>query len=296
VPVHLVYRIYGGENRKGRPAYYRKRTSLASLLRAAEHAGVEVTTLADGPLPDDIRRMAAAFGDVVDLPGGPIGMRRSFWTGVTFPDRRGWSDNDVVYLCEDDYLHRLDAIEHLRAAALALPQVSYFALSATMADYPVGGSFTQPEDWDPKPDAVVGGIRWVQIPSATSTFGARVGALRADRGIIRQGMLPYRSRLLDHEMCLVWQGRFPYTTRELFLGPAETRFRVGVREAAANAVLTPFRIAYQARALTRRRAPHLMYATGPNLASHMESANLSPGTNWADVAAEADRWADERFG
>ena len=36
--MHIVYRIYGGENLKGRPPYYSKRTSLASALLAASRA------------------------------------------------------------------------------------------------------------------------------------------------------------------------------------------------------------------------------------------------------------------
>jgi hypothetical protein len=291
--LRLVYRLYGGENHKGRPSYYSKLTSLASLLAAAVRAEVEVTTIADGPIPDDLRRMAESAGEVVDLPGGPVGMRASFWYGIRFPDLRNWSDDDVVYFCEDDYLHRADAVERLYEAVQAMPQASYFALSATTADFPAGPGFVEHEDWHPQPDATVGDTRWVQIQSSTSTFAARVGALRADRGIIRQGMFPYRNRLLDHEMCLVWQGRFPYTASELFLGPVETRFRTGARELVANSILTPFRIAYQLRALTRRRAPHLMFAPAPNLATHMESANLSPGTDWASVAGDANRWADE---
>ena len=31
--LHLIYRLYGGENLKGRPDFYNKRTSLASFLQ-----------------------------------------------------------------------------------------------------------------------------------------------------------------------------------------------------------------------------------------------------------------------
>ena len=46
--LHVVYRLYGGENRKGRPPYYSKRTCLASVLHAAEYADANVVVLADG--------------------------------------------------------------------------------------------------------------------------------------------------------------------------------------------------------------------------------------------------------
>ncbi|MET0734080.1 MAG: hypothetical protein ABWY55_00325 [Microbacterium sp.] len=292
--LRLVYRLYGGENLKGRPGFYSKRTSLASFARAAVAADTELDVLADGPLPDDLRTLASRFGRVHDLPGGPVGMRRSFLAALGAPDRFGWDDDDIVYFCEDDYLHHPDALVRLRDAAAAIPGADYFALYASTPAHPAvppGVEYALPEDWAPHPDARVDGVTWINVPSTTSTFGARVGALRADMGIIRQGMIPYKTRLLDHEMCLVYQGRFPYTAAEVFIGPEETRSRSGLALAAESLVLTPFRLAYQLRALTRRRSPHPLYAPELNLASHMESDLLAPGTDWAAIAAAADAWS-----
>lgn len=294
--LRVVYRIYGGENRKGRPGYYSKQTSFASLLRAAAYAQAPVVVLADGPLPEDIRSMAQRHATVLHLVGGPVGMRKSFTAGFAVPDGLGWSDEDVVYFCEDDYLHTEDAIAQLRAATRDIPQASYFALYGSTPRHPAhptasgGTTHVLPEDWRPRSDAEVNGHRWVNIPSTTSTFAVRVAALRADRGIVTQAMVPYPSRYLDHEMFLVFQGCLPYTRSELFLGPEETRFRSGLREFAANVVLTPFRIAFQLRSLTRRRSPHLLYAADPNLASHMENGLLARGVDWEHIAADADAW------
>lgn len=292
--LRLVYRLYGGENLKGRPDFYGKLTCLASFARAAQRAGAELDVLADGPIPDDLRRLAERFGRVHDIPGGPVGMRGSFLAALDAPDRFGWGDQDVVYFSEDDYLHHPDALVRLDEAITAIPDAAYFALYASTPAHPAvapGVAYTLPEDWAPHPDAVVSGDTWVNVPSTTSTFGARLGALRADRGIIRQGMIPYKTRLLDHEMCLVYQGRFPYTASELFVGPAETRVRTGAALLAESVVLSPFRIAYQLRALTRRRSPHPLYAPELNLATHLESALLAPGTDWRTIAADADAWA-----
>lgn len=292
--LRLVYRLYGGENRKGRPEYYSKLTCLASFMRAAEAANAEVVVLADGPISDELRALAERGGQVVDLPGGPIGMRGSFVAAIQTPDRFSWPADDVVYFSEDDYLHRVDSLAALAAAAEHLDRASYFALYASTPAHPAvapGATFEIPKDWLERPEAVIDGVRWVNVPSTASTFGARVGALRADLGIIRQGMIPYPTRFLDHEMCLVYQGRFPYTAKELFVGRADTNFRSGIKAFASNVFLTPFRVAYQLRALTRRRHPHPLYAADPNLASHMESELLSAGTDWARVAAEADAWA-----
>jgi len=291
--LHLVYRMYGGENIKGRPAFYSKKTSLASFLQASEVAGAEAVVFADGAIPDALRNMAAARCRVVDLPGGPVGMRTSYWTALRFPDREGWADDDLVYFCEDDYLHDSQAFAALEAAADAISSAGYFALYASTPRHPIapGVHHTVPADWVERPYVEVDGHRWVNVPSTASTFGARVGTLRADLGIFRQGMIPYPSRYLDHETCLVYQGRFPYSPAELIIGPANTRFRSGLRAVAANAVLTPFRLAYEFRALTRRRHPHLLYAADPNFACHLETEFMAPGVDWVRHTRSAADWA-----
>ncbi|MGS0685720.1 hypothetical protein ACVBEQ_11355 [Nakamurella sp. GG22] len=291
--LHLVYRLYGGENRKGRPTFYSKRSSLASFLLAAEVANADIVVLADGPLPADLRAIAEARGQVVDLANGPVGMRGSYRAALALPQQRGWSDDDIVYFCEDDYLHDPNAFVALEEAASNIPAAGYFALYASTPEHPAFGPhvpFSAPKDWIQRPSAEVQGRRWVNVPSTASTFGARVGTLRADLGIFRQGMVPYPSRLLDHETCLVYQGRFPYSASEMFLGPPDTRFRTGATAIAANTVLTPFRVAYQMRSLTRRRHPHLLYAADPNLACHMETEFMSPGVDWRSLATAAEDW------
>lgn len=296
--LHVVARLYGGENRKERPAFYSKRASLASLILAAQRANSDFSLLADGPIDDDLRAIASHAGTVVDLPRGPVGMRRSFMAAVDHAVDSSWPSGDLVYFCEDDYLHRPDALNRLGQAAASIADAHYFALYASTPSNPAipgQAHHISPPGWVAGPDVSVNTTRWVNVPSATSTFGARLGSLRQDRGILRQSLVPYRQRLLDHESFLVMQGRFPYAFRELCMGRASTRFYQGPKLLAANAFLTPFRIAYQLRALTRRNQPHLLYAADPNLASHMESDALALGTDWAEVAEDAQAWLAQHF-
>ena len=86
--LRLLYRLYGGDL-KGRPAFYNKRTALASFLRAAEFADADAVILADGPIPDDMRAMAAQRSRIVQLEGGPLGMRASYLAALRFPVDRG---------------------------------------------------------------------------------------------------------------------------------------------------------------------------------------------------------------
>jgi hypothetical protein len=293
--LHFVYRLYGGENLKGRPPYYNKRASLASALDAAERAGADIVVLADGPIPEDLRLLASKSGRVVALPDGPIGMRRSFMAGLRWPDVANWPDDDLVYFCEDDYLHQPHAMVALVSAATTLESAHYFALYGSTPRHPAAGPglpFHVPAYWEPQPEHQVGETTWVNIPNTASTFGARIGTLRQDIGIFRQSMIPYPTRYLDYEMFLVVQGRFPYSVSELFRDHAATRFRTGLKGLAGSSVLAPFRVAYELRTLTRRRDPHLLYAADPNLACHMETQFLSPGTDWSSVADHAAARAD----
>lgn len=287
--LRLVYRLYGGQNRKSRPDFYDKLTCLASFLAAAIRVDVEPVVLADGSLPNAWRALAERHARVIDIPGGPVGMRGSFWAALQLPDRLGWPDDDVVYFSEDDYLHLPDAFVALRAAMCGLPQADYFALYASTPEHPTpDADGTAPWGWRPAAGAVVDGTRWVNVPSTTSTHGARLGALRADLGIIRQGMIPYRSRFLDHEIFMVSQGAFPYSPSEILFDRPATRFRTGARTVAANCVLSPFRLAFELRTLTRRRQPHLLFAADPNLACHLESGVLAPGVDWRGAARCAE--------
>jgi hypothetical protein len=293
--LHVVYRVYGGENQKVRPSFYSKRNSLASALQAAERAEADVVVLADGPIPQDLRELAVKKAHVVDLPGGPVGLRRSFMAGLKYPDVAEWPDDDLVYFCEDDYLHEPDALVEMCSAGEKLCAADYFALYAAIPGDPAVSTdmaYSAPAYWRSEADYTVGDTCWVHVPNTTSTFGARIGTLRRDMGIHRQALIPYRTRLLDYEEFLVVQGRFPYSLNEIFLDHPYARFRTGFKALAANTLLTPFRAAYQLRALTRRRNPHLLYAASPNLASHMETDFLAPGTDWSLVAKRADEWAD----
>jgi hypothetical protein len=202
-----------------------------------------------------------------------------------------------VYFSEDDYLHRPQAFVQLSRAADALPDAAYFALYASTPAHPAFGPgvpFEAPAGWRAAPDALVGDQRWVNVPSTASTFGARVGMLRSDLGIFKQGMIPYRTRLLDHETCLVYQGHLPYSVGEIVRGPSATRFRRGLRAVGVNAVLAPFRLAFDARAMTRRRAPHRLFAADPNLACHLETEFMSPGIDWAAQVDDDANWAADR--
>ena len=292
---HLVYRSYGGENRKRRPQCYSKLLTLTSFVRAASRLPqADITFFNDGPVPADRLAIMDRFGRVVQLAEEAQGMRASYRAALLLSTTEPWSDDDVVSYVEDDYLFTEDAFLALAEAAAELPQVSYFTMYGDRPDYSDPGSRTThslPRHWTPAPDLRAAGRVWFNRASIASTFSVRVGSLRADLPVFFACMRPFRTRYLDHETCLIYQGYVPYHGRELLLGlPGD--FVPSVRGVARTVFLVPFRVALN-RLARRRDAANLLYAVTPNEATHFEHPVISPDQDWEAVAAEITQWAEK---
>ena len=294
--IHLVYRSYGGENNKRRPGYYSKLLTLNSFLRAAERVPeADLVFINDGPIPADRLGLMTGAGRVVSMGDTAAGMRASYLFGLRFPDREGWAADDVVMFVEDDYLFTEVAFVAFREAAEQLPEASYFSLYGERPDFGTAADrelFSIPDGWHPQPDRVVGGRTWFNQASITSTFGARVGALRADLDIFEQCMGPFRRRYLDHESCLMVQGAIPYRGWQLVSGlPGD--FEPSVRNVLRALALVPFRFGLNRRARQQLR-PHYLYALTPNEATHVEHPVISPDRDWERLAGEVRGWAERQ--
>lgn len=293
--LHLVYRSYGGENRKHRPDYYSKWLTLVSFARAAAQVpDADVVFVNDGPVPADKLELMSRFGRIVSVGDRPSGMRASYTFALGLPDREGWDEADAVMFCEDDYLFTVDAFVALADAVDHIPEAAYFTLYGERPDYAAEADrrrFAVPDGWHPQRDVVSRGRTWFNLASTTSTFAARVGALRGDLDIFQQCMRPFRTRFLDHETCLLVQGAIPYHGWQLLTGlPGD--FEPSARAVLRAAVLVPYRFALNRRA-RRQMDPHLLYAVTPNEATHLEFPVISPDREWSAVAAETLGWAAE---
>jgi glycosyltransferase involved in cell wall biosynthesis len=293
--LRLVYRSYGGENLKLRPFYYSKMLTLVSFIRAVEYApDADLLFFNDGPIPADKLAIMEARGRTVQIGERAQGMRTSYRSALELVASEPWADDDVVCYVEDDYLFTDDALLALHDATEGIPDASYFSLYGTRVNYDDPAARIErrvPRDWKPRPDRRVGDRTWFNRTSITSTFAARVGALREDLPIFIQCMRPFRRRYLDHETCLIYQGFVPYHGREYFFGlPGD--FERGIRGVTRAAVLVPFRIAMNLRA-RRQRTPHLLYTVTPNLATHLEDLWISPDQDWVEVAEEVALWAED---
>ena len=296
--LHVLYRSYGGENNKGRPPYYSKRLALISFLRAYQNApDVDVTFLnnvAGGPIaPDLMDLMQASGGRFVTLDEEH--MRPSYRFAIKHAMSSDWADEDVVYLCEDDYLHTPAALDALDKAIRAMPEVSYFLTYGSTRSHATEGVerhlANYPPRWRPGISTEVDGQAWHPGLSATSTYAVRLDAMRKDYSIILQSHLPYRHHYLDHATGLVWQGYEPYRWGDIAREAAfQTRgdWRTKVRAAGES----PFKVAFNLRAHRRQDNRRFLYVAAPNVATHLESEFLAPGRNWAALAEETQQWFD----
>jgi hypothetical protein len=294
--LRLVYRSYGGENLKNRPPYYGKRVALLSFLRALEPVRdrAEVVFVNDGPVSEEIARLQAGVGRVLELPR--VGLRGSYVFALDLPRRLGWADDDVVWYGEDDYLYRPEALQNLAAAAEAMPQADYFALyGLTPTQVPDDALPPRPRGWRYTVAGEVDGVRWERILSTTSSFGGRAGAITADRGIFHFCMVPHKTMFRDHDTCVVLQGYEPHPYPRLARA-LTVRGDRSLKQWVRDVVLLPFLVATNLRAHRRPANRRLFVAAVPNLATHLELDNLGVGTDWARVAQDVERWAARREG
>ena len=282
--IRVIYRSYGVENSKERPTYFSKALALRSLLRAVDVAGCEVTFLNDGPVSDEIAGLMDGRGEIITLPR--VGLFPSLTAAMRLPLDRGWTDEDVVYFCEDDYLHTPDALVCLQEAAEALT-AEYLALYAALpaeraAGRPEDPTHREPRGWK-SAEYCVGEQRWMRVLTTTSTFGVRVGALRKDMAIVRQAKLPHKNMYRDWDVGLVYQGYRPYRWADLGRD-LMMRTTGSLVQRLRTVVLVPFKAAMNLRSLRRPANRHTLMAASPNLATHLESAYLASGRDWEEVA------------
>jgi hypothetical protein len=287
--LHLIYRSTGRENSKPRPPYYSKLLALTSFLRSVERCEPvpSIIYLNDGEIPADRLRLMEETGEIVHLPplsasaygGSPRGgLYRSYVRALDLVDARAWPARDLVYFSEDDYLYLPEALPELVRAADRLPQASYFAFNASVVESRAH-------------HFAVGQERWLEAETATSSFGARIGALRQDRSIHRIAF----SVGHDIQVCLAYQGIRPYRWGYVVgdaLGTApgprrsqRERWGRAGRQLLVNALAT--------RASFRR---HMLITPGRPLATHMELPARDGGGDWNAVAADNARWASEHHG
>ena len=274
------YRVTPTSNGKPRPPWYTRHRALRSFLLACARAGapVDVAFVADGGVPDDLAALVAGAGPVLPVRGGSAA--KSFRRLLDVAAARE-SGDALVWLAEDDYLYRPEALGQVLAAARALPQADLFGVyTPDNADWHRRHA-SQPGPRPPEQRFDVEGQTWRRAWDSTSTFGLRAAALRADAGLLR--LCSRAGGPWDHACAAAVQGVPPYPVtalhRDLFL-------RVS-RASAGRAVSRPL-IRAAVDAAARTRPPRTWVSPVVDLATHAEPGYVSAGTDWAALAATCD--------
>jgi len=177
--LHVVYRAAPVGNKRARPPGFSKWNCLLSFLRAADACpSVNLQFVCDGPVPEEVGRVMAAFGSVERLGG--VGNSSSYRHVVARMAKLDGDADDVGYLCEDDYLHLPNALQALEAARADLTFGTYLSLY----DHP--DRYRRVDDLQPAGRAVElwGQRHWRAVESTAMTFGASLATIRADRFLL----------------------------------------------------------------------------------------------------------------
>jgi hypothetical protein len=295
--LHVVYRSHGGENAKGRPAWYSKQVALLSFLRTAR--GVEradLVFLNDGPIPQERLTLMREHGRVSAITGGSN--RASYLAALRLAVRSDWADDDVVLFAEDDYLWRPDALTSLVATA-ATARAEYFAPYGVGTHDDIEGRVPQwrrPRTSRGEDTLPADVVRWVPHESTTSTFAVRVGALRQDHALLVLCCLSGGD--FDHTSLLAVQGIPRFRLRDLVSHHRGASSNPAVRLARA-VYLTAFRGAVDVASLRTPSRRRRLAAADPAVCTHMEDGWLAPAPAgrpryWEDLAAQTLRWAAGR--
>ncbi|MDN5750961.1 MAG: hypothetical protein L0H64_21045 [Pseudonocardia sp.] len=300
-PLRILYRSHGGDNSKPRPEYYSKLLALAALLRAVAdvEATVEVTFLTDGPMPAETLQVMERFGRVVALRRGGSAAR-SYREMLDFDQANPGPADELVWLAEDDYLYRPDALCHLLAGAAAQPGVDYFTLYGSRALDPERSRVRPAVRPDPAAQGSgvtfpVGDIHWYRAVSTTSTFGVRRRALTEDIRLLRH--FPLTGGAWDSATFYGVQGYAPHSGRQLrrdLLPIGELPVARWPRSAVRGLV----RIASMPLAWRRPDRRRLLMGSDPELITHMEGlgpfshtpSRRTTAIDWAAVARETAEW------
>ncbi|MCW2608317.1 MAG: hypothetical protein JWO60_3010 [Frankiales bacterium] len=276
--LQAYYRVSSAGNGKPRPPWFSKRLALQSFLAACAAAGpgVDVVFVADGGVPAELADLVRAGGPVVPVRGGDA--PRSFRALLEVADAE---DDALVWFAEDDYLYLPSALQQLRAAAAALPEVEYVGLytpdnAAWHADHR-----SQPGRRGPAQRWDVRGTAWQRAWDSTTTFGLRGSALRRDRRLL--ALCSRTGGPWDNTTVTTVQGvpsyAWPHLYGDLYLRPT--------RASAQRVVGRPLLRGLANLAALGARATWV--APVRSLATHAEAAHLAPGTDWEQVAAQVPR-------
>lgn len=277
--LHVLYRTHAGENRKPRPQGYSKATCLRSLLASLDNMRSEFTftVISDGPVPPELLPLLRPefHTRVISAGRASVSMRKTLTTARRMA--RAASDDDVFWLCEDDYLYDLESMTEFCSISRRLDGGAYLTLFVPRATDWHDTHTSQPAVVV-KAEAEVAdtGTQWLRVGSTTCTYGVRRRALLQDAWLLsactRAGS-PFDAATWS---CL--QGLQPYPWRYIFRDTDGYLTRRGVLKVIAKPVMRGVvNLIAVARSSRRRR----LFAPQRDLAVHAEAYEVPDLNQWS---------------
>jgi hypothetical protein len=290
--VRVLYRYAASANLKARPPYFSKELAVASFVRAIRSTDgrARATFVVDGSIEDSLLDVMSSAGDVVR---GSYGSNRASY-GATVSMAGGLcAGEDLTWFAEDDYLYEADSLAGLLAAADAIPEAGWFAMSGPTPPVMLEMRRAQgPVDVPPlaRPGGVVevGGRPWHRIDSTTSTFGGRTSRVVHDARLLRA--VPWTGAAWDRTTCLAVQGVTPYpwahVLDDLVVPSTPARMR-----ALRVAWRITGRVAVNLRSMRLAATRGVLVAPVTPLIGHMNLPYEERPEHWGAVAAAVREWA-----
>lgn len=178
----FIYRLYPGDNLKGRPKFYSKDLALQSFIAA--YATVEcekkLAVVVDAlELPEKFRHAIAPYAEHTIYLGG-IGNSKSYLKVLELIETAEGSE--YFYISEDDYLYRRNAFSCFYDALTTIPGIDY----VTLYDHP--DRYRRSDNrtcFGGERIFVSADCHWRTVESTCMTFGGRLRSLKKDLGIHR---------------------------------------------------------------------------------------------------------------
>jgi len=172
--MNIVYRTHPGEGQKPRPPWYSKWNCLANLLRVfgPEHQYHFMVDCADNDYLLQLKSMANAVGiEPVFNNFQSVNNANAFRIALDY----ACTLDGLLYLCEDDYLHRPGAARVLDEGVRGVDRTVGYATCYDHPDKYLPRAFTRLH--------LGGCCHWREVRSTTGTFAVMAEMLREDRDI-----------------------------------------------------------------------------------------------------------------
>lgn len=276
--VHVHYRYVEGDGNKPRPPFFSKDLAVESLLTSLERIDPDrigaVELHVDGPRCDLPPRVLERFTVRIHPK---VGNAASYIRTIRAATDSGIpaDDDDIVFLAEDDYLWKPDAIP----AILRLFDNHAGVNAATTYDHPDYRTVPRQKRYIARYGREMARedrVSWIPVASTCMTYAARLSFLRRT--------------LWVHEY--ISRRSFPDDTELWFTINRVPRVSRGLVRNALTALPSPplwsAAIASAASCAPLGSRPNL-FAARPSLSTHMHEPYLPRDTDWLELARSTKR-------